>query len=53
MVGDSMGHDIRGAQQVGMQGVLLDRTENGVTNNAGQVPVIQTLAQLPAVLLAL
>jgi HAD superfamily hydrolase (TIGR01509 family) len=53
MVGDSMNHDIRGAQQVGMQGVLLDRTENGVTNNDGQVPVIQTLAQLPAVLLAL
>ena len=53
MVGDSMNHDIRGAQQVGIQGVLLDRTENGVTNNDGQVPVIQTLAQLPAVLRAL
>ena len=53
MVGDSMSHDIRGAQQVGMQGVLLDRAENGVSNNDGQVPVIQTLAQLPAVLLAL
>ena len=53
MVGDSMSHDIRGAQQVGMQGVLLDRAENGVSNNDGQVPVIRTLAQFPAVLLAL
>ena len=50
MVGDSINHDIRGAQQVGMQGVLIDRMGNGVAHNDEKIPVIQTLVQLPAVL---
>jgi FMN phosphatase YigB (HAD superfamily) len=52
MVGDSFVHDIVGARQVGMRGVLLAR---GGTAGAGDppdagVPVIRTLTELPALL---
>jgi putative hydrolase of the HAD superfamily len=45
MVGDSLPHDVLGARQVGMRGVLLDRYDraNGVD---ASIPVIQTLRDL-------
>jgi FMN phosphatase YigB (HAD superfamily) len=49
MVGDSLAHDIDGARQVGMQGVLLDRGGRLVDPPAG-VRVIQSLDELPDLL---
>ena len=49
MVGDSLAHDVLGARQAGMHGVLLDRGCRHM--DAGpNVTVIHTLAQLPAVI---
>ena len=53
MVGDSMTHDIKGAEQVGMQGVLLRRTPVLRPDTSARVPVIRTLEELPGVLCAL
>jgi HAD superfamily hydrolase (TIGR01662 family) len=50
MVGDSLPHDVNGARQVGMRGILLVR---GATPPAGidpDVDVIESLAELPALL---
>lgn len=55
MVGDSLLHDIVGARRVGMAGVLVRRSGLPVdgerhTPEARDVPVIQSLAELPALL---
>ncbi|MCX6549896.1 MAG: HAD family hydrolase [Acidobacteria bacterium] len=60
MVGDSVTHDIEGARQIGMRAVLLRRAGAGLTSplqrslGAGyeDVPVIASLSELPALLLA-
>jgi putative hydrolase of the HAD superfamily len=55
MVGDSLTHDIAGAQQVGMRGILVRRSADigpGATAavpDAG-VPVVRSLTELPALL---
>jgi HAD superfamily hydrolase (TIGR01662 family) len=49
MVGDSIAHDIVGAQGVGMRGVLVHRSSEPVSAPA-DVPVIRTLNELPALL---
>lgn len=56
MVGDSLLHDIVGATRVGMSGVLVRRSGLPVNGNRAEapntaaVPVIQSLAELPALL---
>jgi HAD superfamily hydrolase (TIGR01549 family) len=56
MVGDSYKHDIQGARTVGMRGVLLRRAgrspvDDGLpSDGSDQVPVISSLAELPALL---
>ena len=50
MVGDSFPHDIAGALSVGMRGVLVHRSD-GYTKSLPGVPVIRTLAELPALVL--
>jgi putative hydrolase of the HAD superfamily len=47
MVGDSLAHDVLGARQVGMRGVLLDR-HSQATGLDASIPVIQTLRDLVA-----
>jgi putative hydrolase of the HAD superfamily len=47
MVGDSLSCDIEGARRVGMRGVLVQRGDEGISD-AGEVPVIRDLTQLPA-----
>ena len=49
MVGDSLTHDVAGARQVGMAAVLLVRSGE-VPGETGDVPVIRTLTELPALL---
>jgi putative hydrolase of the HAD superfamily len=49
MVGDSLLHDIEGALRVGMRGVLVHRGD-GMPETANSVPVIRTLAELPALI---
>ena len=49
MVGDSLSCDIEGARRVGMRGVLVQRGDDGVVD-AGDVPVIRDLTELPALL---
>jgi HAD superfamily hydrolase (TIGR01662 family) len=49
MVGDSLMHDIAGARRVGMRGVLVHRADDPAPE-AGDVPVIRTLTELPALL---
>jgi HAD superfamily hydrolase (TIGR01662 family) len=49
MVGDSLSHDIEGARRVGMRGVLVQRGDEG-TVDAGDVPIIRDLTELPALL---
>jgi HAD superfamily hydrolase (TIGR01662 family) len=46
MVGDSLVHDVRGAEAVGMRGILLAR--GAVAVEVANVPVIRSLAELPA-----
>ena len=48
MVGDSLTHDIVGARQVGMQGVLIARAVRTHQDALDGVPVIQTLEGSPA-----
>jgi FMN phosphatase YigB (HAD superfamily) len=56
MVGDSLTHDIDGALQIGMRGVLVRRSGGTApgrptdTEVAGAVPVIRSLTELPALL---
>ncbi|MEI6667799.1 MAG: HAD family hydrolase [Acidobacteriota bacterium] len=58
MVGDSVKHDIEGARQVGMRAVLVRRSGAGLSSPLQRaladgyhdVPVIQSLAELPALL---
>jgi len=56
MVGDSFAHDIAGAQQAGMRGVLVRRSADigpgsvsHVAEEAG-VPIVRSLTELPALL---
>jgi putative hydrolase of the HAD superfamily len=49
MVGDSLLHDIEGALQVGMRGVLVHRGD-GLPETMNSVPVVRTLAELPALI---
>ena len=49
MVGDSFAHDIIGARQVGMRGVLLARAGDAPLADP-DVPVIRTLDELPSLL---
>jgi HAD superfamily hydrolase (TIGR01662 family) len=55
MVGDSLTHDIAGAQQVGMRGILVRRSADigpgatGAVPDSG-VPIVRSLAELPALL---
>lgn len=53
MVGDSLNHDIRGARQVGMNGVLIERSATSDSETLAGVPVIRTLAELPGMLAGL
>lgn len=48
MVGDSLTHDVEGAQGVGMRGVLIARS--GEVGEPGDVPVIRSLLELPPLL---
>lgn len=50
MVGDSLAHDIVGGRQVGMRAVWIVRSGVRDVEPPEGVPVIQTLAELPAVL---
>ena len=45
MVGDSVGHDVRGAERAGLHGVYLDRT--GTASPPADVRTITTLAEIP------
>ena len=45
MVGDSVGHDVRGAERAGLHGVYLDRT--GTASPPSDVRTITTLAEIP------
>ena len=53
MVGDSFSHDIRGARQVGMRGVLLARSAAADAETSEDVPVIRSLKDLPEAIEAL
>ena len=46
MVGDSLAHDVAGAQQVGMRAILLARGGSSATADP-EVPVIRSLRELP------
>ena len=48
MVGDSFAHDVAGARQVGMTGILLAR--NGPPSSDAGAPVIRSLGELPTLL---
>jgi putative hydrolase of the HAD superfamily len=50
MVGDSFAHDIEGAVRLGMRGVLVARSAAAVAASPPEVPVIQSLRELPALL---
>ena len=51
MVGDNLSHDIEGARRVGMHGILVQRSTDGVgPETAGDVPVIRDLTELPPLL---
>ncbi|MCA9850875.1 MAG: HAD-IIIA family hydrolase [Dehalococcoidia bacterium] len=45
MVGDSVGHDVRGAERAGLHGVYLDRS--GTASPPADVRTITTLAEIP------
>jgi putative hydrolase of the HAD superfamily len=49
MVGDSLAHDVLGARSAGMRGILLARGDRRVVPD-GDIPVIRSLAELPALL---
>jgi HAD superfamily hydrolase (TIGR01662 family) len=48
MVGDSLTHDIEGAQRVGMRGVLVHRSDDPAPQT--DVPVIRAMTELPGLL---
>lgn len=48
-VGDSRRDDVDGARKAGLQAVLIER-ESQLTSSASNIPAIQTLEQLPALL---
>lgn len=51
MVGDSLPHDIEGARRVGMQGVLVQRSNDILASETeSDVPVIRDLTELPPLL---
>lgn len=50
MVGDSYPHDIEGARQVGMRGILVQRAGGAAAAAPPDVPVIADLSQLQAML---
>jgi putative hydrolase of the HAD superfamily len=50
MVGDSLRHDVEGARRIGMRGILVARGGGGTTGCPPDVPVIQSLRELPALL---
>jgi FMN phosphatase YigB (HAD superfamily) len=45
MVGDSLAHDVAGARQAGMKGILLSRSSSRVPDDP-TVPVIRSLSEL-------
>ena len=47
MVGDSLTQDIEGARRVGMKGVLVRRSGPAIETGMADVPVIQSLLELP------
>lgn len=59
MVGDSVKHDVEGARQIGMRAILVRRSGDGLSSplphglgpGYEDVPVIQSLSELPALLL--
>ena len=50
MVGDSMAHDVTGAQNVGMNAVLLARSGFRGADIGAEIQTIQTLSELPLML---
>jgi len=50
MVGDSLAHDIEGARRAGMRGILVQRSPDGATSAAADVPVIRDLSELSGLL---
>jgi len=50
MVGDSLQHDIEGAQRVGMRGILVRRAPDATVACSPGVPVIRDLAELSALI---
>ena len=50
MVGDSYPHDVEGARQVGMRGILVQRTSRMSAMVPSDVPVIRDLSELPALI---
>ena len=50
MVGDSLSHDIHGARQIGMRGILIERSATAGLEAPEGVPVIRTLDELPELL---
>ncbi|MGE0593649.1 MAG: HAD family hydrolase [Vicinamibacterales bacterium] len=50
MVGDSVPHDIEGALQAGLRGVLVHRSAGTPRATPAGVPVVRTLAELPPLL---
>jgi HAD superfamily hydrolase (TIGR01509 family) len=48
MVGDSLVHDVYGAREIGMRGILLDRA--GKSGDLAGVEVIRSLSELPPLL---
>jgi putative hydrolase of the HAD superfamily len=49
MVGDSLSHDVVGARQAGMRGILLARGDAAVRPSP-EIPIIHSLLELPALL---
>jgi putative hydrolase of the HAD superfamily len=50
MVGDSFSHDVEGARRLGMRGILVARSAAARAACPPDVPVIQSLRELPALL---
>ncbi len=50
MVGDSVSHDVEGARRLGMRAVLVSRSAGTHASCPPDVPVIESLRQLPALL---
>jgi len=50
MVGDSVSHDVEGARRLGMRAVLLSRSPGARASCPPDVPVIDSLRQLPELL---